>query len=248
MTIRNNGESNGSRSERLHREDAQRSEPLRSAKYQVDANGGWRESLTGHQAANGNGSANSDNPDVVGYGVHLGYKIIEEQILKGQKLAEQWHAPGHKEKKEDEWPRVLDRLLNVYRDLGSVYMDATESIIARVANLAMDFDAGKGEERDPAPANGNADIAVTVSSRKKVRIQLDLKPGTVRNLSIPALHGLDAAAAPLTTVYFSPGLARGQPELQVALPDDCAAGNYTGVIVDADTNEPKGTLCLQVLD
>ena len=248
MTIRENGESNDSRSERLHRDDPERTEPTRSAKHHLDANGGWRESLTGRAAPNGDAAGPADGPDAIGYGVHLGYKIIEEQILKGRKIAEQWHAPGREEKNGDEWPRVLERLLNVYRDLGSVYMDATESIISRVAKLAMEYDPGADAERHVSPDTRTADIAVTVSSSKKVRIQLDLKPGLAENLSITPLHGLDAAAAPLTTVYFSSELTTNLPELHVELPDDCVATTYTGVIVDANTNEPVGTLCLHVVD
>jgi hypothetical protein len=248
MTIRDNGESNDPRSGRLHRENPERTEPARSAKHHLDANGGWRESLTGSVAANGDAAESADGPDTVGYGVHLGYKIIEEQILKGRKIAEQWHAPGREEKDGDEWPRVLERLLNVYRDLGSVYMDATESIISRVAKLALEYDPSTDGERHASPDTRTADIAVTVSSSKKVRIQLDLKPGLAGNLSIPPLHGLDAAAKPLTTVCFSPGMTTNLPELHVELPDDCVATTYTGVIVDADTNEPMGTLCVHVVD
>ncbi len=248
MTIRDNSESNDSRPERLHREDPERAEPTRSAIHHIDANGGWRESLTGGAAPNGDVGEPADGSDAVGYGVHLGYKIIEEQILKGRKIAEQWRGPGGEKTDGDEWPRVLERLINVYRDLGSVYMDATESIISRVAKLAMDHEPGSFGEGHTAPETRTADIAVTVSSSKKVRIQLDLKPGLAENLSIPALHGLDAAAAPLTTVYFSRESAANLPELHVELPDDCVATAYTGVIVDADTNEPMGTLCVQVLD
>jgi hypothetical protein len=112
----------------------------------------------------------------------------------------------------------------------------------------MEYDPSTDGERHASPDTRTADIAVTISSSKKVRVQLDLKQGLAGNLSIPPLHGLDAAAAPLTTVCFSPGMTTNLPELHVELPDDCVATTYTGVIVDADTNEPVGTLCLRVVD
>jgi hypothetical protein len=248
MTIRENGESIDSRPKRLHREEPERSEPVRSAKHHVDANGGWRETVTGHSATNGEAGESDDGQDTVGYGVKLGYKIIEDQILKGQKIAEQWHANSPEEKDEDEWPRVLGRLLNVYRDLGSVYMDATESIISRLANLAMDYEPGADKKSESAPSMRTPDIPVTVSSVKKIRIQLDLKPQVGGNLRVQALHGLDTAATPLTNIYFTPGTATISPELHIEIPDDCIATAYTGVVVDADTNEPMGTLCVHVVD
>ena len=247
MTIRDNGESVDSQPKRMHRDDPARSEPVRSAKHHVEGNGGWRESLTGHPAANGDAEPEATE-DTVGYGVKLGYKLIEDQILKGQKIAEQWRSPGGESTDEDEWPRVLGRLLNVYRDLGSVYMDATESIISRVANLAMEYEPGADKQSESTPGMGTPDIPITVSSVKKVRIQLDLKPQARGNLSIPPLHGLDSAAAPLTTVYFAPGSTKNPPELNIEIPDECIATAYTGVVVDAGTNEPMGTLCVHVVD
>ena len=247
MTIRDSGELEGSRGERLRREDPKRTEPIRSARNHVEANGGWGESLTGRPTGKKDGNEAGDSSDTVDYGVHLGYKIIEEQILKGRKLAEQWHAPDTERKPEEEWPRVIDRLLNVYRDLGSVWMDATESIISRVANLAMESYAEGGESHAHAEQS-NLDLAVTVKCGKKLQIQLDLKSGLAGNLNVPPLHGLDPAAEPLTSVRILPRSTGKGAELEVEVPDNALATTYTGVIVNADTNEPRGTLSLQVLD
>ncbi len=247
MTIRDNGESEGARVERLCREDPERTEPIRSAKHHVEANGGWGESVTGRPSVEQDGAEAGDGLDVVDHGVRLGYKIIEEQILKGRKLAEQWHSPDTGRRNGEDWPRVLDRLLNVYRDLGSVWMDATESIFSRVASQAME-DGVEGGESHASTGQRKVDLAVTVRSQKKVRIELDLQSSSTCNLSVPALHGLDPAAEPLTSVRFLPRSSGKGPELEVEVPDDALAATYTGVIVNADTNEPRGTLCLQVLD
>jgi len=247
MTIRDNGETEGASAQRLRREEPERTEPIRSAKFHVEANGGWGESLTGRPTAKNDGGEAGDASDAVDYGVRLGYKIIEEQILKGRKLAEQWHAPDAGRRHEEQWPRVLDRLLNVYRDLGSVFMDATESVISRAANLAMESYAEGVDPHDRGERAG-LDLAVTVASRKKVRIQLDLKSGVTGNLNVPALHGLDPAAEPLTSVSFLPRSTGKGAELEVEIHDNALATTYTGAIVNADTNEPMGTLCLQILD
>ena len=87
-----------------------------------------------------------------------------------------------------------------------------------------------------------------MASQKKVRIELDLKSQAGSNLRVQALHGLDAAAVPLTAIHFVSGQAGDAPELHIEIPSGSVASAYTGVVVDADTNEPMGTLSVHVLD
>jgi hypothetical protein len=239
MTTHNNGEE--LQSERFRRQDPERAAPIRSAAHHLNENGVWRGKLNG----------NTRGADVgVDYGVQLGYQVIEDQIEKGREAARQWHGPEQDAKNPENWSRVLDRLLNVYRDLGSVYMDATESLIAKAAELVMQSeDPSTAPSASPSTsqsANNPVDVSIRLLSSKSARVSLDLKPlASPRGLKVHSLQALDGGVPALTDISFVDEPGSGMV-LQIDLPENCVATTYSGTIVDASTGQPRGTVCVVV--
>jgi hypothetical protein len=234
----------------------------------------------------------------VALGVRLGYQVIEEQILLGQKLARRlgrkasqtvggagaaWAAGGAASASDSaptagaapgaagvgaagEFNELLDRVLQLYKDLGALCFDAVETVArnpvlrAGVARLAAGAAAvapaartGGGTSAEAAYAGADAEapgsgFAVDIRCSRRVQVTLDLRLRQGQGAPlVHALHAGDPAVPPLTGVLVQPGTPHAGPLLQLTIADTQPAATYTGVVVDSLSNEPRGTLVVRVL-
>lgn len=227
------------------------------------------------------GAAPDTSEDAVARGVRLGYQVIEEQILQGQKLAQRLsraarHATGEAadaagaepaftptgdrlaaslagDALQGEAAALIERVVGLYRDLGALCLDAVGSVARNPtlrAGLSRVATGATGAPPAAAPGAAATQLAVEVSSSRRTRVALDWRP--LRADSRPLVHGLHAlqpaaggpSAVP-TVVLVSAGV--GQPVVQVQVPESAPAGLYSGLVVDAASNEPCGSLSVTVL-
>ena len=226
-------------------------------------------------------SDTSESP--VARGVRLGYQVIEEQILQGQKLAQRLGRAAGKaaasvagasaapeaaiDAGAGEVQELLDRVVHLYKDMGALCVDAVDTLVhhpvlrsglARMTPGAAPSAAVAGATtaaadtaaRNNAPGNG---FALDIRSSRRTQVLLDLPPRAgsftphVHALLVHALHAGDPAIAPLTGVRFGTGEDGGAAVLQLDIADTQPAATYTGVVVDAATNQPRGTLSVRLL-
>jgi hypothetical protein len=242
-------------SERLHRTDAQRTEPLRHAATYL------RE--PGPGGADGGEAAGPDTEaDSVAHGVRLGYKVIEEQILQGQRLAQRLGkaTEGLGGAGSGEVNALIERVLGLYKDVGRLCVDAVESVArnqalrsgfaraAASAASAAKAAPGPGAKSRGAEAPAGMRFSVEVASRRRAQVTLDL--GLSAAAFVPrvhALHAADASIPALTTVSFELDPALPEPMLRIQVPDTQPPATYTGVVVDGASNEPRGTVSVRLL-
>jgi hypothetical protein len=230
--------------ERVHRPDPERIEPKRdSAPYFFSAvTGGGPKSKPQPK----NSAEKSD--DAVAHGVRLGYHVVEEQIREGQRLAQRLRqAADLKGVTESEGLGPLaGRVLNLYKDLGALCIDAVEAL---ARSPALRLGLSRVLQSEQGPDSGPDEVcAVEVSSSRRTQVMLKL-PRVSRTLlpHVHALHAPDPAIPPLTNVRFSMEPATGVAMLHVDIPDWQSPATYTGVVVDRTTNEPCGTLCIRLI-
>lgn len=188
-----------------------------------------------------NGSAHGDDKstdDVMAYGIELGYKVIEEQIARARQLAEQWSSPGGSAADPRDWAQFAHRMVNACRDLGAVYFDAVERLV--------DIAVTTVSESPAAAARAAPTPRIRLRSDVAAEVELDLAPGALDGLAITPLHG-PAGAPPITTAGFLDP-QDGRPVLSVELSGPIPAGAYSGVVVERSSNEPRGTLCIRVIE
>lgn len=177
--------------------------------------------------------------DVVAQGARLGYTVIQEQIRQGQLIAQQWtqaKRPGN----GFDVNQLLQRMMHLSTDLGALLLDITNVITRTGADNGGR--TGAAVASSGAGTQGtSAHVSVEVEARGHAKVMLDLAANAVgASLHAPALYSLDGASPPLTLIVFE-GLS-----LHVKIPDEQPAGTYSGVVVDRRTNEPKGTLSVQL--
>jgi len=237
--------------ERLHRQDPKRAEPIRNMTAYLRNSHSWGDTPPGEEPgkADEGGKPQETIDDVLTDGVNLGYKIIDDHIHQGRRVAEELRRRGRFGGDKGgpaggEAGALLARLLGLTKDMGSLWYDSLEMALKSPRALA----SLAGGHPDEAPARGVAgsDLSVEVASSRRTQVTLSLPPGrTAAAPLIHALHAANPAFPPLTGVRFQPG-ARG-PVLLVEIPDGQPASTYTGVVVEQDTNEPVGTLVIRVL-
>jgi len=149
--------------------------------------------------------------------VRMGYSVIEEQIRQGQRAAQQLGgAPS---------------------GLGSATVNATD-IASRLLRYATDLAATQGQ---------GSRVSIEITSNQKNQVTLDLWAGSqTASLTVPALHSAESEKTPLTDVSFVAGTDELPARLRVVIPESQPAGVYSGLILDSESSQAKGTLSLKL--
>jgi len=249
--------------ERLRRPDPERTEPVRNAAAYLRDPG----SAEGVQSKLKQPSSHDTADGAVGHGVKLGYKVIEEQIRQGQRLAQRLgKANKVNGTGSGEIGVLIERTLHLYKDMGALYFDALETVARSPALKTAVSSVWNGKTKTPAPppiqteteteteikpdsdTGMGTGFAIEIASTRRTQVTLDLR-SSPRGFTpqVHALHATDPKIAPLIGVRYrmEPGVPT--PALQVVIQDSQPPGTYTGVVVDSATNEPYGTLCVRLL-
>ncbi len=138
---------------RLHRQDPAREGPNRE--------------FSSYARSYGVGGRPQPGDDPLAQGVKLGYSVLDEQMREGRRLAERLRGgmrPGAAA--GPEFGALIERALNIYRDMGSLAFAAAEAL-AGASSL-------RGQKPEPAPASP---YAIEVKSARRVNVKLDLLRG-----------------------------------------------------------------------
>ncbi len=92
-----------------------------------------------------------------------------------------------------------------------------------------------------------APVIIELASARMTRVTVDLtSPGDTAALAIGGLHAIESERPPLRDIRFASDSHSGRPIVRIRVPDDQLPGVYSGVIVDADSGEPRGTIWLRI--
>jgi hypothetical protein len=223
---------------RLSRPKLARTAPIRDFSTIVQ-----REDSPSPKRADATSAVNGSFSDTVAHGARLGYSVIQEQIREGRRVAQQLSQISLAgEHGGNEIGRLIQRMLNFSTDFGALLVEVTEAMLrAPNGGDVRPERSHDGETATHAHNGTSSQISVEIEARGRSRVTLDLGANaSTNNLAVPALYSLDGDSAPLTQISFAPHA------LRVTIPDDQPAGTYTGVVVDPKTNEPRGTLSVQL--
>jgi hypothetical protein len=89
-------------------------------------------------------------------------------------------------------------------------------------------------------------ISVDLQSRQRAEVTVDLRPGS--SAGTLQVHDLRAPRGPgrLTGITATHVASERRVVVTVTVPDDQPVGAYSGLIVDAETNLPRGTIAVRV--
>lgn len=211
---------------RLRRDDPARTEPDRnfSGTFQPDATGG-------------------DDP--LTRGVRMGYRLVEEQMRRGQQIAQDASARfgvGRGGDMRDLAERALRFYNDLYTDAALFWLDAALTLVAPV-----DPSPSPSPNVSPGRASSLA-VPLDVASSRPVRVTLNLNPGArTAALQVLAMRTTDGVKPPLMDVSFQAQAGGGLPVLRIRVPAEQPAGVYHGVVCDAQAPDTVlGTLTVDL--
>jgi hypothetical protein len=258
MTIRKRrSASKGTQKERVRRPNIERRGPIRNATTYLRDSNSWSEkeaNNTSRKDGAGEHSAVGSLDDVVTQGVKLGYKVIEQYIAQGQRVAEQISRPFQKGMPEVGTADVVQGMVRVYKDMADVWGNALDLMVRNPAfwswlggsaqNAGVHMSKGP-----PGTLNGTgAAFSVEIASARTTEVMLNVGPSPEPYTPfVHALHAASRTAPPMTAISFQKSSRSNMPVLLLRIPSKQPAGLYTGVVVDKDTNQPRGTLTVRVL-
>lgn len=246
--------------DRFHRDDPDRTYPRRNMSEGLRNNDPW--SVRPGPGRPGQSRDSGEEP--VNDGVDDAYRVADEHLREGQWRAGSrnqrsyaWRSPGYNSsfgygyggRPSD---GLLEQLMRVYLDamslVGTMMNGLTRPSYPQYPRPFED----RPEPRfhyapDPPPAARSTAVRLEVTSNQPNHIALDLKPVRPRGLlAIPPLRALNNNRSELRDVELD--TANGRCVLRIHIPDAQPPGLYSGVVVEADTGEPCGTLAIQVGD
>jgi hypothetical protein len=240
-----------SRQRRFRREDPIRTGPIRT----------WR---TLFRPGGLDGASEAPEPeeetsygrswdDVVSQGVELGYKVIEEHIRQGQRVAQQVGEGSYgTDAIRNDASELVDRLLHFYTDLGSLCFDLIESVARSPALTRNVFGSANRQDRGNNRAEGASTtdkrtVSIEIASPRPTQVTLDLNGALDgQALAVHELRALDTTKPPLREVAFESRPEAGCPSLRVKVPQGQPPDTYSGTIVDRATKRPLGTVCVHI--
>lgn len=256
-----------SSSERITRPQLERSRPIRSWSTLFDTPGPQPSEAN---AAPPGSAARQDRGvslnDAVSRSVDLGYRVVDEYIRRGQRVAQRLNERAYDVQAMTGDVQDLGmRTLQYASDFAALWLDlvqraATDSALLRPratdgAQATVSSDETGGDRgptvRDPQPATTGRTqplrVTIEIASAQPAEVTLDLQPdATGLPLIVHALRAVDPEKPRVSDVAVRPG-ADGQPAtLWIRVPPGQPAGVYSGVIIDAQSSRPVGTLHLRI--
>jgi len=246
---------------RLHRDDPIRTEPIRDWE-QLFRKPGAADSLR-PENVNGseevpNESEANDHPwdDAVSHAVDLGYRIIEDQISQGKRIAEEISERTNPATSVgSDVSDFVRRLLQFNTDLGTTCLEFVDSLTRsaefsqNLSNLVDDgiASAGNHNARDESHETARHNVPIDVVSMQPARVSLELHNNVaIDSICVHGLFDLDPSVPPLTDVAFINSEEDQGYVLNIRVPPDQPTGTYAGVVTDSKTNQPRGTLSVRI--
>ena len=251
-------------SDRFQKEDPERAHPWRNVAEGLRSEDPWRvrpgPGRPGQYRKRGPVGEESASD-----GVDDAYRVADEHMREGQ-----WRA-GSRNQRGYAWRSqgspgyqgygspfgygyggrsadgFLEQVMRVYLDMmglvGSMMNGLVRPPYPRPFESRRDPDFPYAPDAPPRPRPPA--VRVEVTSNQANHIALDLKPIRPRvSLAVPPLRALNNNRSELRDVELD--AANDRCTLRVHIPDAQPPGLYTGVVVDARTGEPCGTLAIRV--
>lgn len=184
--------------------------------------------------------------DTVVRAVELGYRVVDDYIRQGQNAARLMarRAYGPKAMINDVQD-IAARLMQYGAEFMDVWMQLMgQAGVGQAATPASAHPPGGAEPRTGVRAGSSSPrVAIAIESPLAVEVTVELDPPGGRSLVVQELQA--PSGGPSIAGVAIEGV--DPPRLRVRVPPEQPAGTYCGLVLDAETSLPAGTVVLRVL-
>jgi hypothetical protein len=230
---------------RLHRQDPERTGPIRSF-TQMYA-GGPAVRLHDETA---NSAISENAAELQGQGIDLAYQVIDKHINDGRRTAAMLNGrPYNTRAATDRLQEVIERTIRYSSELLPLWLEALTTAVRIEPPRMQPVPSPKAstEEGQARPERSVA-VGVEILATRPVSVSVDLRENSERMpLAALGLRAVDRSKPELSDIGIEPDPAGGI-KLRISIPRSFPSGTYSGVIVNSDTGESRGTLTVRVSD
>jgi hypothetical protein len=255
-----------SSSDHVKRPPVERIQPIRNWSTLFKgpvADGGSPDAESTRAAGTDNASLN----DVVARSVDLGYRVVDEYIRQGQKAAQRLNERSYgAQTMAGDVQDLAMRMTQYASDFAAVWLQLVQLAAAgngapgaprtahrmeppapeAAADQAVDGTAGRPARAGGTPHEATR-VRIEVRSAQPTEVAVDIRPDAAnRPLIVHALRAVDPDKPRLDGVYFQPGSDEAAACLRINVPAGHPPGVYSGLMIDAGTTRPVGTVSVTI--
>ena len=184
-------------------------------------------------------------------GVELAYSVIEKYIAEGRRTAEGLNnQPYTTRATDDNLQDILERVLRLQAEALPLWIEALAAL-TKVNTSRNGYAAPPDVWPRPngAPNSETTPVTIEVLSVRPVQVSVELRPNSdAQSLLALGLNAVDSKKPAVTDISFVPDNVPGRVKLRIRIPDNQPTGTYSGVIVNRDSSEARGTLSIRIAD
>jgi hypothetical protein len=203
--------------------------------------------------------------------VELGYRIIDEYLKQGQQVAQAFNPTAWGGKgptgSVDDIQQMGQRVMQYGWDFAGMWFEMWSRMAGNAGAWmpipgmprppGAEAKPGPAEGPPPAAKNGSSPgsagangegerIVVSVVSERPTSTAVELRPGPQSELVVHSLRAEGHDGPAIRDVRVERQAADGSVVVKVTVLASQAPGTYNGLIIDAKTNLPRGTLSVRV--
>ncbi|MEM7291939.1 MAG: hypothetical protein AAF420_00925 [Pseudomonadota bacterium] len=188
------------------------------------------------------GDATSAWADNVDHGVKLGYRVIEEHIAQGRRVAQDVNNRNYgAESMNNDIREFAERTQQYVSDVSGLYMKTLQSL-----SNNMSANGFAGAVNGSGARSTDAQVNVVMASKQPLEVSVELQDSG-EDLTVDYLHAKDPNKAPLRDVKLEH--VEGKTfKFHITVPDDQPAGQYRGVVYSAKSDKACGTVTATLND
>ena len=193
-----------------------------------------------HDAASGSPAAE---------GVELAYSVIEKHIAEGRRAAEGFSNQPYTSRASNDNLRVLvERMLRVQAEILPLWIETLATLVkvdsSRNGHAPAPYASSNGGQNGDMSA-----VSIEVVSLRPVQVLVELRPNfEPQSLVALGLSAVDSGKPVMKDISLVPDDLAGRVKLRLRIPESQPSGTYSGVIVNRETGETRGTLSIRIAD
>jgi hypothetical protein len=197
--------------------------------------------------------------------IESAYRVVDEHLEEGRRAAEAFSsgtaamAPGAFASSAtgpagvtlaaESIQEMVTQGIRFYSSLAPLWA----SIVNSIANTASSANPTPAvAPLSPPPLAHSASVVfaapftIELASARMTRVTINLSShSSATGFSTSGLHAIESGLPPLTDIAFIVN-SHSRPVVRIRVPDDQPAGVYNGVIADAASGDPCGTISLRI--
>lgn len=184
-------------------------------------------------------------------GVELAYSVIEKYIAEGRRTAETFsNQPYATRATNDNLQDILERMLRFQAEMLPLWIETLGTLVKVDPSQNGHPSAPKAwPAANGAQNTGTMAVSIEVVSLRPVQVSVELRPNSeVESLVSLGLNAIDSSKPALRDISLVPDEVPGRIKLRLRIPEGQPPGIYSGVIVNRDSGETRGTLSIRIAD